>query len=70
MFEKQKQDQQLYASARSHADKQLVKNFCAMHLAVNLQSTFFYGMKQSDTSIDVATSRKRKPVDTLIHQFW
>ena len=70
IVEKQKQDQQLYGPVRSEEGKELVKNFCAMHLAVNLRSAFLNGMKLCDTNTDTAaTGRERYPVDVIVHEF-
>lgn len=66
--ERKKRDESLFGPARFTESKQLVRNFCAMHLAVNLRTAFLQGMKQT-ADTDEGLGRDRNHVDVLVHQF-
>ena len=48
------------------AGQELVSNFCAMHLGVNLHKAFLQGIERE---IIGATSRQYNETDTLVHEF-
>ena len=48
----------------------LVRNFCSMHLGVNLRKAFLSGIDEGDYgNDDDSSTRKYHPVDTLVHEF-
>ena len=49
--------------------KELVENFCAMHLGVNLCVAFLKGMKLANIIEDTDVSSRYDPVDTFVHEF-
>ena len=46
----------------------LIENFCAMHLGVNLRKAFLGGIVCDDASTNTS-DRQHHPVDTLVHEF-
>ena len=49
--------------------KELVENFCSMHLGVNLHVAFLKGMKLANIIEDTDVSSRYDPVDTFVHEF-
>ena len=48
---------------------QLVENFCAMHLAVNLREALLEGMSRLSSTEDQERSRDRDQLETFIYEF-
>ena len=69
IVEKKARDEAVYGPARSVEGKDLVRNFCAMHLAVNLRTAFLEGMKKCYNPDTIGITRDRYPVNILVHQF-
>ena len=65
-------DEERFGPPQFSESKELVKNFCAMHLGVNLRVAFLQGVKNASTQAEEAadTGRSRYPVDALVHQFY
>ncbi|MCH9715537.1 MAG: hypothetical protein K0U52_00410 [Gammaproteobacteria bacterium] len=65
--EKRQEDEENYGTINS----ELIQNFCAMHLGVNLRKAFLSGIVPHADSIDEATisNRKYHSVDVLVHEF-
>lgn len=53
----------------SHETIELVENFCAMHLGVNLRKAFLEGIKVTLDQDDDHNCREYHPVDTFVHEF-
>ena len=51
---------------------ELVENFCAMHLGVNLRKAFVKGMlgaEDNDETSDPSAGRRYEPIDEFVHEF-
>ena len=55
-------------STESEPHEELLNNFCAMHLGVNLRKAFMQGITDCDISRS-AVSRHYSEIDTFVHEF-
>ena len=61
-----KQDREKFGETISDLGKDLISNFCAMHLGVNLRKAFLEGSEFDKLE---STNRKYSETDTLVHEF-
>ena len=60
------EDAERFGQASLATSQELVSNFCAMHLGVNLRKAFLQG---SESEIASETSRQYSQTDTTVHEF-
>jgi len=63
-----RKDELKYGPTQS-SGKELVENFCAMHLGVNLRVAFLKGMRMANDREGVDEDSRHDPVDTFVHEF-
>ena len=68
LLELKDEDEQRFGPASSEA-VELVENFCAMHLGVNLRKSFLDGTKITSTTEEPSERREYYQTDVLVHEF-
>ena len=67
--ERKEEDEKLFGPADYDDVIDVIENFCAMHLGVNLRKAFLSGVKKAFPS-DVSTNRREyNRTDTFVHEF-
>ncbi len=68
LLELKEEDEEKFGPASSEAIE-MVENFCAMHLGVNLRKAFVDGTKVTSTTEEPSERREYNQIDTLVHEF-